>query len=105
MVKLNNDNFESTIADGVVLVKFGAIWCGPCRMIDRVLDKIADNYKSEPNIKICSVDIDESQDIAKHYNISSVPTMMFIKDGEPSNTKFVGIKAERDIVNMIESMK
>ena len=105
MLKLTEDNFESTISDGVVLVKFGAIWCGPCRMIDRVLDKIADNYKSEPNIKICSVDIDESQDIAKHYNISSVPTIMFIKDGEPSNTTFVGIKSERDIVNMIESMK
>jgi len=104
MLKLTTENFESTISNGINLVKFGAIWCGPCRMMDRVLDKIADSYNSESNIKICSVDVDESPEIAKHYSISSVPTIIFIKDNICSDP-FVGIKAEKDIVNMIESLK
>ena len=104
MEKLTEDNFATTVSNGIVLVKFGASWCSPCKMMDRILIKISDQYKSESNIKICHMDIDESPAIAQAFAISSVPTMIFVKDGVKS-APFVGIKAEKDIVSMLESLK
>jgi len=104
MLKLTTENIDTTLSNGISLVKFGATWCGPCKMMDRILVKIAEGYVSQPNVKFCLVDIDESPEIAKHYGISSVPTMIFVKDGIRSDP-FVGIKAEKDIIHMIESMK
>jgi thioredoxin 1 len=90
--------------DGVVLVKFGATWCGPCKMMDRILVSVANKYESDANVMIMSVDIDQNQEMAKEYNVTAVPTMLFFKNATQFE-RFEGIKSEQNIIDVIESRK
>ncbi len=63
-----------------IIVDFYASWCGPCKMLAPVLEKIADKFSGK--IKILKVDIDNNSDLANDYEIASVPTLLFFKDGE-----------------------
>ncbi len=79
-IELTNNNFESTIKEGVSLVDFWAPWCGPCRMIAPVIEELANDFDGKANI--CKVNTDEEQDIAVKFGIRSIPTILFFKDGE-----------------------
>nr|CAI5819027.1 unnamed protein product [Callosobruchus analis] len=63
--------------DQLVVVDFFATWCGPCKMISPKLEELAKEYS---NVIILKVDVDECEDIAMEYNISSMPTFVFIKN-------------------------
>lgn len=65
--------------DGLVVVDFFATWCGPCKMIAPLLDKFSKEYTAAKFIK---VDVDELGEIAQEYEISSMPTVLFMKNGE-----------------------
>ena len=67
---LNKDNFKNEVlkADKPVLVDFWATWCGPCRMMAPVVEKIAEEH---PEIKVCKVDIDENPELAQMFNVMS----------------------------------
>jgi thioredoxin 1 len=77
--ELTDDNFQSTIASAStpVLVDFSASWCGPCKALAPTIDKLAAEYAGK--IAIYKVDIDNAQDAASNFNISSVPTCVFFK--------------------------
>ncbi len=79
-VELNQNNFDQTIKDGVVLVDFWAPWCGPCRMIAPVIEELAEEYEGKATI--AKVNTDEEQAIAVKYGIRSIPTILFFKNGE-----------------------
>ena len=79
-IELTNDNFDTTINEGVAMVDFWAPWCGPCRMIAPVIDELAEDFDGKA--KICKVNTDEQQDIAIKYGIRSIPTILFFKNGE-----------------------
>lgn len=65
--------------DGLVVVDFFATWCGPCKMIAPLLDKFSNEYSAAKFIK---VDVDELGDVAQEYEISSMPTVLFFKNGK-----------------------
>ncbi|WP_282208926.1 thioredoxin [Parvibacter caecicola] len=67
-------------AQGKVLVDFFATWCGPCRMLAPVIDEVAAEKAGE--VAVYKVDIDASPEIAAHYDVTSVPTLILFKDGE-----------------------
>jgi len=77
---IDSSNFDEETKEGIVLVDFWAPWCGPCRMIAPILDKIADNLGSKA--KVMKANLDDTQDIAVKHNIQSVPTLLIMKDGE-----------------------
>ena len=79
-IDLTEDNFDSTVAEGVTMVDFWAPWCGPCRMIAPTIEDLADDFEGKANI--CKVNTDEQQAIAVKYGIRSIPAILFFKDGQ-----------------------
>jgi len=81
----------------IEVIKFGADWCGPCKMFAPILEKIKQNYDSntESNIDIKSIDIDVDPELASQYNIRSVPTTVFIKEGNVVLKKVGVINADQ----------
>lgn len=79
-IELNKDNMESTVKEGVSLVDFWAPWCGPCRMISPVIDQLAVEFEGKANI--CKVNTETEEELMAQYQIRSVPTILFFKDGE-----------------------
>ena len=75
-------NFEAEVlqSDLPVFVDFYADWCGPCKMMSPVIDKLAEEY--EGKIKVGKVNVDENGDLAVRYGIMSIPNMIFFKNGE-----------------------
>lgn len=84
----------------VSVVKFGATWCGPCKMIAPVLEKLADEMADVTFIDI-DVDDDEASSIVESSNVSSVPLIVIFKKGNPVK-KMLGFRPEEEIVNEIK---
>lgn len=73
---LKNESFNEIINQDKVLVDFYAEWCGPCKMLTPVLERLGDSYE------IVKVDVDKHFDLAKEYGIMSVPTLIIFKNGK-----------------------
>src|SRR5579862_4442598 len=63
-----------------VMVDFWAPWCGPCRMVSPVIERLAGKYSGK--VKVVKVNVDDNQELAMKYNIMSIPTIMVFKDGK-----------------------
>jgi len=68
-------------ASELVVVDFGAAWCGPCRMMAPTVDALAQEYAGR--VKVVTMDSDENQRTVTKYNVRSLPTFLFFKDGKP----------------------
>lgn len=101
-IELTKENFQSTIQNGVSLVDFWAPWCGPCRMLSPVIDKVAQDYADKANI--CKVNTDEQEELAAQYGIRSVPTILFFKDGQVVD-QIIGVSSEQALKEKIDSLK
>lgn len=76
----NLDEFEKETASSTVLVDFFATWCGPCRMLSPVLEKLDEENKL--NASIIKVDVDNANEIARKFAIQVIPTLVLFKDGK-----------------------
>lgn len=81
IIEGTSDNFEKEVlkSKGKVLVDFKADWCGPCQMLEPILEEFADENK---DIKIISVNIDDEDILAEKYEVSSIPCLVLFEDGE-----------------------
>jgi len=101
MLELNDANFDTTVAKGIAIVDFWAPWCGPCKMMTPILEKIA---KNNPNLTVGKVDIDKTPGIASKFNVMSIPTLIILKDGQPVE-QTVGVVSEKVIMEKIAGIK
>jgi thioredoxin 1 len=78
VTELNKDNFEQTIKDNdFVVVDFWAPWCGPCRSFAPVYDKVSEDHE---DIVFAKVNTEDEQEIAAHFQIRSIPTLMIFRE-------------------------
>ena len=104
MVKdVTDQNFEEEVIKSPlpVLVDLWAPWCGPCRMIAPVIDKLAEKY--DGRFKFCRLNVDENPKTAASYGIMSIPTLMFFKGSEAVDT-VIGAVPEQVLQPKIESL-
>ena len=94
VVKLNKDNFDKTIKSGLVLVDFWAPWCGPCRKQGPIIDELAKEVGKTAIIG--KANVDDNQQHAKKYKVSSIPTLIIFKDGKEVE-RLVGLQ-EKDVL-------
>lgn len=98
MLELNKKNFEETInGKDLVVVDFFATWCMPCRMLKPILEKVE---KAIPAAKFCSLDIDQSAEIAKEYRIFSVPTLVCFREGKVVDS-LVGLSSFDEVLEFV----
>lgn len=99
IVHLNEDTLPSAIAQGTVLVDFSAEWCGPCKMLAPILEQLATEVRGRATI--AKIDVDEAQEAAAHYEITSVPTLILFVDGE-EKFRTVGLKDLNTLKNLLQ---
>ncbi len=100
---MTSDNFESNIQQkGIVLVDFWAEWCGPCKMMEPVLESFARN--SRENVKIYKVNIDEQPELARKFGIQGIPAFAFFNDGKLIGG-LVGYQEEETLHQAVDKVK
>ncbi len=100
-LNINKNNFVEEVmnSEKPVLVDFWASWCGPCRMVIPVVEKIAEEY---PEYKVVKVNVDEEPELAAQFGVMSIPSLMVFKNGEVVN-KSVGAKNKQQILAMFQA--
>jgi len=96
MIELNESNFESETNTGLVIVDFHAPWCGPCRMLAPVLESIT-------GAKVVKVDTDQNSNLAVKYNVSAIPKLLFMKDGQVVD-QLTGLVNKETIQSKIDAL-
>tara|TARA_B110000305_G_C18985492_1_gene423622 strand:+ start:103 stop:423 length:321 start_codon:yes stop_codon:yes gene_type:complete len=100
--QINDSEFKTEVIDSSkpVIVDFWAEWCGPCKTLGPILEKLSDDFHDKVEIK--KINIDENPEAPANFGIRSIPTMILFKDGKVVDSK-IGVSGEQDIKNWIAS--
>jgi thioredoxin 1 len=81
-VELNQQNFDQEVMNSSepVLIDFWAEWCGPCKVLSPLVEQLSEEYQGK--LKVGKVNVDENNDLAMRYNVMSIPTLKFFKNGQ-----------------------
>lgn len=96
IIEIKENNFEEVLKEGKVLVDFNATWCGPCRMLKPILEE----YSETATIKVCSVDVDNNENLARTYNIYSIPCLILFENGKEIKRN-VGLLSLEDLKEFV----
>ena len=103
MIELSESMFDDEVLEvskqQVVLVDFWAPWCGPCRMLGPILEKLSQDY--EGRVRMVKVNADNAPQLSKRYQIRSIPMVMLFKDGQTVD-QFMGVRQESEIRRFID---
>jgi len=81
-VNISDNDFDQEVLKSTlpVVVDFWAPWCGPCARIGPIVEKLSDEYKDK--LKFCKINVDENHETASSYNVMSIPSLLFFKNGQ-----------------------
>ena len=97
MIKyLENNNLDELVNDGIVLVDFYADWCGPRKMLGRVLEDM--------DLNVIKVNTDQHTELAQKFGVMSIPTVVIYKDGKEVD-KFIGFRSKTEIEEIVNNIK
>jgi thioredoxin len=101
ILTLTNDNFESEVKKpgSPILVDFWAEWCGPCRMVGPVLEKLADELDGK--VRVGKVNVDDESGLAGRYGIQSIPTLLLFKEGKVVD-QYIGATSRDVLVKLLQ---
>lgn len=104
MAEINNTTdaeFASAVNDAskLVLVDLWAEWCGPCKMMEPILEEIADEYSDR--LKVVKLNIDQNQETPLKFGVMNIPTLIFFKEGKEID-RVIGAFPKKQLVNKIE---
>lgn len=103
VMNFNKNNFEAEVlkSDKPVFVDFWASWCGPCKMQSPIFDAVAEE---NADVVFGKVNVDDEQELAMAFGVSTIPTLILFKDGEQV-TRVVGVHSEDDLQEIIDENK
>jgi thioredoxin 1 len=99
--EVSGDTFQEEVlsAEKPVLVDFSAVWCGPCKMLDPIVEQLANEWSGQ--IKVVKLDVDDNPNIAMQYQVMGVPTLMLFIDGE-TRERLTGYQPKDRITSKIK---
>ena len=102
VLEVNGESFEKEVlqSEKPVVLDLFATWCGPCKMLRPVLEELSEEHNE---VKFVSVDVDEESEIAMKYGVSSIPCLVFLKNGEEVD-RSVGFRPKDAIEDMIGTL-
>jgi len=105
VAEVSDTNFQNEVLEAgePVLVDFWAPWCGPCRMIAPMVEELAGEYSG--SVKFVKVNVDESPNAAQQFGVSSIPTLILFKGGQPHGQSFVGVQPKNKLQEALDAAK
>ena len=97
VIHLDKEDFNDIVSNGKVVVDFFATWCGPCKMLGPVFEKVSDEVN---DVKFVKLDVDKFNDIARQYGVMSVPTLILFENGKEIR-KEIGFMSEDKLKDFI----
>ncbi|MFO7820276.1 MAG: thioredoxin [Halanaerobacter sp.] len=103
VIEVSSDDFKEEVlnSDVPVAVDFWAPWCGPCKMIAPVLEELAEENEGE--LKVAKVNVDNNQNLARKYQVNSIPNIVFFNDGDNVGRQ-VGFTSKEALIQKINDL-
>ena len=103
MLNITSENFEIEVISSPVpvVVDFFATWCGPCKMLSPIVEELADEYGEK--LRFCKVNVDDERELALKFGITSIPTLLFFKNGKLINT-VVGYRDKNQLKEITDAL-
>ena len=98
--KINADQMNEVLSSKAALIDFSATWCNPCKMLAPVLEELSKDM--EGKVDFYNMDVDDNQEIAQEYDISSIPALLIFKDGKVAG-QAIGFQPKDALIEFINS--